>query len=428
MQKTTLIIVSALTFLSACASYQQQAHLPIAEKLIKAAQSSDAAYKIIESLTTEIGPRPAGSRQEKRAQKWAVKKMKNLGLQNIRIETFKVKHWERISESAKILSPFPQNLRITSLGGSVGTPKKGLSGQIVSFKSFEDLVKAPLKGFKNKIIFVDEPMARTKDGSGYSTAVVKRRKTTAEAAKRGALAALIRSVGTDHHRFPHTGQTAYEEGLKKVPIAALSAPDADQLRRALKMSDVTVQIKMQVRSKGDLESGNVIGEIPGETDQIVLAGAHLDSWDLGTGAVDDGAGVGIVLGAAKILLDHKVKPKHTIRIVLFGSEEVGLVGAKAYVELHKSNLKNHLVAAESDFGAGRVWKIDTSFSDQGMRFAKALRSALKPLKISKGHNQAYGGPDLTPMKKFGVPVVTLKQNGWDYFDLHHTEDDTFDKK
>jgi len=422
-----LFTISTLLLFSACGSLKTSSREAQSKTLIKNALKDPTGYKIIESLTTEIGPRPAGSEQEKRARDWAVKKMKDLGLKNVHIESFEVPHWERISEEVRILSPNPQKLRATALGGSVGTKNTGVQAQVVSFKNFEALTKAPMTGFKNKIIFVDEPMTRTKDGSGYGVAVVKRRRTTVEAAKRGAVAALIRSVGTDHHRFPHTGQTGYEKDVNRIPIAALSAPDADQLARTLKNGPVKLFIKIKTKSQGNLKSGNVIGEVPGVSDKVVIAGAHLDSWDLGTGAVDDGAGVGIVLGAANTIRRQNLKPKHTIRIVLFGSEEVGLVGAKAYAKKHKADLSKHIVAAESDFGAGKVWKLDTKFSKSSLSEAQNLSRVLKPLGVKRGNNNAYGGPDLSPMRKLGVPVVTLKQNGWDYFDLHHTEDDTFDK-
>jgi Iap family predicted aminopeptidase len=426
-QKTLFFSIVLMLGLVSCSSIKKDSSSLQTSALIKKALSDQTGYNIIESLTTEIGPRPAGSKQEEKARTWALNKMKTLGLKNIRVENFTVDHWERINEEAKIISPNPQALRVTALGGSVGTPKSGVTGDVVLFKNFKDLENASKDSLKNKIAFVDEPMTRTKDGSGYSVAVVKRRRTTIEAAKRGAVAALIRSVGTDHHRFPHTGQTGYEKGVKKIPIAALSAPDADQLRRSLSRGAVKLSLKINVRSKGKRVSGNVIGEIPGTTNKLVLAGAHLDSWDLGTGAVDDGAGVGIVLGAAKIILDQNIKPKHTIRIVLFGSEEVGLIGAKAYAKKHSDDLKNHLVAAESDFGAGEIWKLDTKFYKQALPLARKIQKSLKSIGVSKGNNEAYGGPDLIPMRDLGVPVVTLKQNGWDYFDLHHTEDDTFDK-
>ena len=425
LKHTSLILfIYALT---ACSTAPLNSVENQARQLTKSSLNNQTGYNIIESLTTEVGPRLAGSKAEERARVWAVEKMRELGFKNVRVENFTVDHWERVLEEASIISPFPQKLRVTALGGSVGTSKRGVTGDVVSFKNFEELEKAPLKGFENKIVFVDEPMTRTKDGSGYGVAVKKRRETTVEAAKRGAVAALIRSVGTDHHRFPHTGQTGYKAGVKKIPIGALSAPDADQLARSLKHGKVKLKLKLQVKAKNKKVSGNVIGEIPGESKKLVIAGAHLDSWDLGTGAVDDGAGVGIVMGAAKMVLNLNQTPKHTIRIVLFGSEEVGLVGAKAYAKSHKEELKHHLVAAESDFGAGKIWKFDTLFSKSALPFAARIQKVLKPLGIKKGDNKAYGGPDLNPLKEQGVPVVTLKQNGWDYFDLHHTEDDTFDK-
>lgn len=399
-----------------------------ANHIMDKALKKNTGYSVVESLTTEVGARLAGSPAEKRARDWAVKKFKELGFKKVKIEPFEVKHWERKKEAASIISPFPQSLEITALGGSIGTPKDGIQAEIVSFKTLTQLEDAPLKGFKNKIIFVDEKMTRTQDGSGYGVAVRKRSGAAIEAGKRGALAALIRSVGTDHHRFPHTGQMRYKDGIKPVPIAALSAPDADQLARSLKLSKkVKVSLNIQVESNGVLPSGNVIAEIPGESDEIILIGAHLDSWDLGTGAVDDGAGVGIVMGAGKEILNYRKKPKRTIRIVLFGSEEVGLIGAEAYAEKHKDKLKNHIVGTESDFGAGKIWKLDSKFGEKNLFKAKEIHKVLEPLGIAHGDNNAYGGPDMSPLRKLGMPVVTLKQNGWDYFHLHHTADDTLDK-
>ena len=284
-----------------------------------------------------------------------------------------------------------------------------------------------MKGLKGKIVFVDEYMTRTQDGSGYGVAVKKRSGAAVEAGKRGAVAALIRSVGTDHHRFPHTGQMTYDQNVIKVPIAALSAPDADQLHRALGRGDVEVKLQIDVQLYGKSQSGNVIAEIPGVTDEIVIIGAHLDSWDLGTGAVDDGAGIGITVGAAKLILDMNKKPKRTIRIVMFGAEEVGLVGAIAYAKEHANELDRHVVGTESDFGAGKVWRFDTNFAESKLYKAKEIHKVLEPLGIALGSNNASGGPDMGPLRMLGMPVVTLKQNGWDYFDLHHTPNDTFDK-
>ena len=378
-------------------------------------------------MTTEVGQRLAGTEAEARARDWGVAKFKALGFKNVRIEPFQVDHWERHSEHAEITSPFPQKLMITALGGSIATGSDGIVGQVVRFENLQALKDAPMKGLKGKIVFVDEYMTRTQDGSGYGVAVKKRSGAAVEAGKRGAAAALIRSVGTDHHRFPHTGQMTYDQNVVKVPIAALSAPDADQLHRALGRGDVEVKLQIDVQSYGKSQSGNVIAEIPGVTDEIVIIGAHLDSWDLGTGAVDDGAGIGITVGAAKLILDMNQKPQRTIRVVMFGAEEVGLVGAIAYAKKHAHELDRHVVGAESDFGAGQIWRLETRFADSKLHKAEALHNVLSPLGIALGSNNASGGPDMGPLRMLGMPVVTLKQNGWDYFDLHHTPNDTFDK-
>ena len=398
-----------------------------AKALIAQSFQSDLGYQIIESLTTEVGQRLAGTEAEARARDWGVAKFKQLGFKNVRIEPFQVDHWERHSEHAEITSPFPQKLMITALGGSIATDSAGIVGQVVRFENLQALKDAPMKGLKGKIVFVDEYMTRTQDGSGYGVAVKKRSGAAVEAGKRGAVAALIRSVGTDHHRFPHTGQMTYDQNVVKVPIAALSAPDADQLHRALGRGDVEVKLQIDVQSYGKSQSGNVIAEIPGVTDEIVIIGAHLDSWDLGTGAVDDGAGIGITVGAAKLILDMNKKPRRTIRVVMFGAEEVGLVGAIAYAKKHANELDRHVVGAESDFGAGQIWRFETRFADSKLHKAEAMHKVLSPLGIALGSNDASGGPDMGPLRMLGMPVVTLKQNGWDYFDLHHTPNDTFDK-
>lgn len=398
-----------------------------ADALIAKSLQSDLGYQIIESLTTEVGQRLAGTEAEARARDWGVAKFKALGFKNVRIEPFQVDHWERHSEHAEITSPFPQKLMITALGGSIATDSDGIVGQVVRFENLQALKDAPMRGLKGKIVFVDEYMTRTQDGSGYGVAVKKRSGAAVEAGKRGAAAALIRSVGTDHHRFPHTGQMTYDQNVVKVPIAALSAPDADQLYRALGRGDVEVKLQIDVQSYGKSQSGNVIAEIPGVTDEIVIIGAHLDSWDLGTGAVDDGAGIGITVGAAKLILDMNQKPQRTIRVVMFGAEEVGLVGAIAYAKKYAHELDRHVVGAESDFGAGQIWRLETRFADSKLHKAEALHNVLSPLGIALGSNNASGGPDMGPLRMLGMPVVTLKQNGWDYFDLHHTPNDTFDK-
>lgn len=433
-------LMSVLLFVLAMTSNAVLAQLPLASKsleradeLIHLAMIERTGYSIVESLTTEVGSRLAGSEAEQRARLWAVKKLKSLGFANVRVEAFSLPLWQRGTERVEIISPFPQQLRVTALGGSESTGPDGIEGEVISFSSVTALSSAPEKSLVGKIVFIDEAMTRTQDGSGYSVAAKKRREAAYEAHRVGAIGALIRSAGTSSHRFPHTGQMrrASDEYIPSVPTGALSAPDADQLSRVLgRNTPVIMRMVLETTLTPDATSGNVIAEIVGRErpEEIVLIGAHLDSWDLGTGAVDDGAGVGIVVGAAKLLLDQLPDgPKRTIRIVLFGAEEVGLIGARAYAKQHAAELKNHVVAAESDFGAGKIWRFDTRIAEQSLPAAEAIARALRPLGIARGSNDARGGPDLYFLREAGVPVVSLVQNGWDYFDLHHTADDTFDK-
>jgi carboxypeptidase Q len=437
MKLSRLVAVFALWILGVAADTTSSAVTPAmaatAQKLMQQARVANAGYEIVESLTTEVGPRPAGTAAESRARQWAVARLNELGFHNVRVEPFKVPLWLRGIERAEIISPFPQPLTITALGGSARTGPEGVEGEVASFESLAALEEAAAGSLQGKIAFVDEVMARSRDGSGYRVAVEKRRKTAFTAQRLGASAALIRSVGTSSHRFAHTGQMRRIDykGQPGVPMAALTAPDADQLRRTLSRGEpVMVKLVITPQLLPPSESGNVIAEIPGSAapDEIVLVGAHLDSWDLGTGAIDDGAGVGIVIGAARLLLDvlpHA--PRRTIRIVLFGSEEVGLVGAQAYAERHADELHNHIIATESDFGVGDIWRFDTGVADDKVPLAVAIGELLLPLGIEPGTNTASGGPDMKYLREAGVPVVGLKQNGWDYFDLHHTPDDTLDK-
>ncbi|MGB0908537.1 MAG: M20/M25/M40 family metallo-hydrolase [Maricaulaceae bacterium] len=404
------------------------AKYPEVARLLDMAKTGSYGYDITESLTTEIGPRLAGSEAEARARDWAVDKFKALGFENVRIEPFTIPGWERGVETAHILTPNPQKLFVTSLGGSVATAEGGVEADIAYFPTFEDLKNAPMGGLDGKIVFISGRMKKAPDGAGYGPANQKRRSGATEAAKRGALAVVIRSVGTDSHRFPHTGQMRYADDIKRIPIAALSAPDADQLERTLERGE-TVRLHLDLSPKhvGDLPSGNVIGEIVGseKPDEIILIGGHLDSWDLGTGAIDDGAGVGITAGAAKLLLDSGLKPKRTIRVVAFGAEEVGLLGGFAYVKAHKDDLAKHMLASESDFGAGLVYEVQSGV--KGESGNALLSDVADVLGLPMSEAETSGGPDISPMFAQGVPAMRLQQDGTDYFDLHHTPDDTFDK-
>lgn len=426
--------LSSLALLALPAYAQDAAPIPdevseTVDGLRERGLSDDVGYQFVEDLTTKVGPRLAGSDAEARARDFSVSELEALGFENVRIETFEIPYWSRVTESAEITSPSPQKLTITALGGSTSTPEGGVTAEIVRFDSMAALRAADDSIVEGKIVFVDEKMIRTQDGSGYGMAVRKRRNCAKVTSEKGGVACLIRSVGTQTSRFPHTGMMARGEAVGAGPAAALSPPDADQLTRLLEWQPVTVHLDIQVETKTRVESGNVVAEVTGRSapDEIVLIGCHLDSWDLGTGAIDDGAGCGIVVGAAKMILDLPEAPNRTVRVVLYGSEEVGLLGGHAYARAHASELDQHILASESDFGADKIWKFDTRFGEGALPYARAIQAELAPLGINPGDNNAGGGPDISMLPRAGVPVVSPRQNGWDYFDLHHTPDDTLDK-
>lgn len=392
-----------------------------------AALKDDVAYDIVEGLTTEVGPRPGGTEAEARARAWALVKMKALGFKNVRIETTMKRTWVRGVEAAEVVSPFPQKLRLTALGGSGATPPEGITAEIVYFPSFADLQRAPEGSLKGKIAFVSNAMVATQDGSSYGTFGAARFVGPNIAAKKGALAIVIRSIGSDHGRGPHTGQTNFEKGVTPIPAAALSTSDADNLSRMVKRGKpISLHLTLTPRDLGMTETGNVIGEVPG-TDPaagIIVIGGHLDSWDLGTGAIDDGAGIAITAAAAKRLLDGPA-PRRTIRVVWFGDEETGGAGSQAYFAAHKS--ERHALVAESDFGADRVWRVAFRLPAAAAAVSDRVAAALAPLGIVRSREVAGGGADVALLVRAGVPVIDLNQDGTRYFDYHHTPEDTLDR-
>ena len=400
-----------------------------AKTLIDRAMSDEVGLRFVEDLTTEVGQRLAGSESEARARDWSVNELTELGFDTVRIEPFEIPFWSRKHESVAVVSPSPQPLVATALGGSAATPEGGVTGRVVRFESLAELQTAAISQVDGKIVFIDETMIKTMDGSGYGMAVRKRSQCAQAASDKGAAACLIRSVGTQPHRMPHTGIMARDGAEGAGPVAAISGPDADQLTRLLDRGPVTVSVDIQTEIKTNAPSGNVIAELTGTdlADEIVLIGCHLDSWDLGTGALDDGAGCGIVVGAARLIADLPERPRRTIRVVLYGAEEVGLFGATAYAREHGDNLDKHVLASESDFGAGPIWRFQTRFGEAALPYARTIQNLLMPLGVTPDDNRAFGGPDIGILARAGVPVVTPGQNGMDYFDYHHTPDDTFDK-
>ncbi|MBV2129436.1 M20/M25/M40 family metallo-hydrolase [Arsukibacterium indicum] len=390
--------------------------------------NNDLAYKLVESLTVEVGPRLAGSEADARAVAWAEQKFRQLGFDKVWTEPFTMQYWERGNASLRVEAPFNQALVLTALGGSVGTPFDGITSQVVMFDNLQQLQQANPAEVKDKIVFINQTLRKDIRGSFYGQVVGARAQGAVEAAKLGAKAIIIRSVGTSNNRFAHTGIMRYSEDVPRIPAAAISVPDAMQLSKMLAIHPETnLSLHMKNNLPGEVTSHNVIAEITGSKrpDEIVLIGAHIDSWDEGTGALDDGAGVGLVMATAALLKQQK--PERTIRVVLFGNEEGGLIGARAYAAHHAAELKNHVFASESDFGAGRIWRFDTGFGEQALAFAAELQQDLKHLGIEAGSNTASGGPDVSVLKAQGVPVASLQQDGTDYFDFHHTPNDTLDK-
>ncbi|EQB14558.1 peptidase M28 [Sphingobium quisquiliarum P25] len=397
------------------------------EAIRSAALADQTAYDFVEGLTTEVGPRPAGTPQEARARDWAVARLKALGFSNVRAESYRMPVWERVRDEAQVLAPFPQKLVLAALGNSASTPAKGIEGEVAYFPSLAALEAAPEGSLKGKIAFVSHAMHATQDGSSYGYFGAVRRQGPSIASKKGAIAILIRSIGTDKHRQPHSGVQMWADGVKPIPAAALSIPDAEQLTRIISRGQpVRIHLTLISRMLKDQPSGNVIAEIPGSDPAagLVLAACHLDSWDQGTGAIDDASGCGIIAAAAL----HAAKtgtPRRTIRLLLAGAEEVGGDGARAYFAAHGS--EHHALAMESDFGADRIWRVDFGLGKGQEAIARRIADALAPLGIAASRVAAGGGADIEPLVKSGVPVIDLQQDGRRYFDIHHTPDDTLDK-
>jgi hypothetical protein len=417
-----LLLAAALPFLLAAAP---AARTP--EALRDAALKDEVALDIAEGLTTEVGPRLAGTEQERRAREWAVAKLKSLGFANVHVETYDMPVWVRGEERAEIVSPFPQPLAVTALGNSGATSPAGLTAEVVGFDTLAALEAAPDSAVRGKIVFLTHAMTRTQDGSQYGYYGAVRRQGPSVASRKGAAAIVIRSIGTDYHRNPHTGVQIWASGVTPIPAGALSIPDAEQLQRMLKRGKpVTMRLLLTPRNLGMRQSGNVVAEVRGTDPRagIVLIGGHLDSWDLGTGAFDNAAGVAITAAAAKRIMEAG-RPRRTIRVVWFGAEEVGGNGSDAYRAAHKD--EKIVFVSESDFGADRVWRMDPGFAPGNQALADRLAALLYPLGISRSTQAASAGADLGDWVKAGVAAVDLQQDGTRYFDLHHTPDDTFDK-
>ncbi|ASR44861.1 aminopeptidase [Xanthomonas citri pv. mangiferaeindicae] len=386
------------------------------------------AYRLIESLTTQIGPRLPGSEADARAVEWAKARFAELGYDRVWTEPVTFPKWERRSEHAAVVGAHAQPLVLTALGGSPGGE---VSAQIVRFDSLAALEAADPATLRGRIVFVDIPMARSRDGSGYGAAGAIRSRGPSIAARKGAAAYLMRSIGTSPHRVANTGITRFDADVTPIPAAALSLPDADQLTRLLRLGPVEVALALDCGWNGTYTSQNVIAELTGRErpEEIVLIAGHLDSWDLGTGAVDDASGVGITMAAGHLIAQQPQRPRRSVRVVAFANEEQGLLGARAYADAHGGAdvIARHVIGAESDFGAGRIYGFNTSAPAGQRATSDAIAEVLRPLGIDYLQDKGSPGPDISPLAAKGGAWGWLGQDGTDYFDLHHNADDTFDK-
>ena len=402
----------------------------------KAMRGDSVAWDFASELTTRIGPRTAGTPAERAAAEWSVKKLKLLGFENVRIEPFRMTAWIRGSERVEIVAPSPQPIVAAALGGSPPTPAGGIEGDIVMFATLEDLEAAAPGSLTGKIAMITRQMPPTQDGSGYGASSPSRRDGPNEAAHRGAIGFVIRSLATGGDRFAHAGAARYDGTRFSIPSFAVSEPDADQI---LRLTGLGEKVRLRLTSTASYDpnamSQNVVADIRGSErpGDVIVLGAHLDSWDLGTGAIDDAAGLAIITGAARLIGQAPRKPKRTVRVVFYGSEEVSQPGAiplggESYPKEHQPEIASHVLASESDFGADRVYSVSLPAGAFATPFGATLVRVLAPIAVVPSNQPpGNGGADTAPLAHLGVPIFLLNQDGTKYFDVHHTANDTLDK-
>jgi carboxypeptidase Q len=394
-----------------------------AARLLDAARADTTAWERLTHLTDTFGHRLSGSAALEAALRWAAAEMERDGLSNVRLEKVMVPRWVRGRESAQLVEPFPGELVMLGLGNSVGTGPGGVQAEVVVVRSFEEL-EARAEGVRGRIVLYNVPFTTYGETVRYRTA------GAARAARHGAVAALIRSVGPTGLRTPHTGALRYEEGTPAIPAAALTTEDADRVQR---LSDrgtrVVLRLHMDARMEGEAESANLVADLPGREvpQEVVLVGGHLDSWDVGTGAVDDAGGSVVTWDALRLVKSLGLRPRRTLRVVLWTNEENGLRGAYAYRDRHASELKDHVLAIESDSGVFKPLGFGFSGTPAARQVVRAIARLLAPIGAQE-IGASGGGADVGPLVQAAqVPAMSLTVEGSRYFSLHHTPADTVDK-
>lgn len=399
------------------------AYKATSERIISAATADkSAAWNTLARFTDYSGNRLSGSAALERGIDWLVAEMKKDGLENVHTEPAMVPHWVRGKESATLMQPRVANLPMLGLGGSIATPKGGITAPVMVVGSFDELTTRAAEA-KGKIVLFDVPF------TNYGATVAYRSGGASAAAKVGALAALVRSVTPYSMRTPHTGGMNYDTTIAKIPTAAITVEDAMMIHRMVTRGDpVVVKLEMEAQMLPDVMSRNVMGEIRGseKPDEIIAFGGHIDSWDVGQGAMDDGGGVIVAWEALKLMKKLGLKPKRTIRVVGWTNEENGSRGGRAYAEAHKNEVANHVLMIESDGGVFQPTQLGFSGSESGraiMQQIAALVKSVGPVAIGA----SGGGADIGPMMQLGVPGVGFEVDGSRYFWFHHTDADTVDK-
>jgi carboxypeptidase Q len=391
-------------------------------RLLGEALASDFAWQRLAELGDTYGHRLSGSRNLEDAIDWAVEQMKKDGLENVRKEPVKVPHWVRGNESLEIVSPRQHSLVMLGLGNSVGTPPAGVEGELLIVRNFDELAAAGDK-VKGKIVLFNVPF------TNYGETVRFRGSGPSRAAALGAIAALVRAVGPPGLRTPHTGGTNYDEAQPKIPAAAVTTEDADRLQRMVNRGNtLRLRLKMDAKFLPDADSFNVVGEIRGRElpDEVIAIGGHFDSWDVGTGSTDDGGGCVVTWEALRLMKKLNLRPRRSIRVVLWTNEENGLRGGNAYRDRYKAQLANHVLMLESDSGVFRPTGFGFSGSDAARARIKDIATLLRGIQADR-IGASGGGADIGPsVQAGGIPAMSLEVDG-NYFLLHHTPADTVDK-
>lgn len=395
-----------------------------AGRIIGAALTSNKAYDRLSYLTDKIGHRLSGSKSLELAIAWAIDEMKKDGLDNVRAEKVMVPHWVRGEESLKMISPMPHRFALLGLGNSVGTPEGGITAEAVVVGSFDQL-DALREQVRGKIVVYNVPFTT------YGATVRYRLNGASRAARHGAVAALVRSVTTVSLQTPHTGAMSYDEAQPKIPVAAIPVEVAELLQRMNNRGDrPTLRLKMGAKFLPDAESANVVAEIKGseKPDEIVLLSGHFDSWDVGQGAHDDGGGCIAAWEAVRLLKELGLRPRRTIRVVLYTNEENGLRGGNAYRDAHRAELAKHILAIESDSGIYRPagFGLAAAAPPQARANMQEIAKLLSGIRADRIAPDG-GGADIGPIMREGVVGAGLNVDGTHYFDIHHTRADTLDK-